>query len=166
MESAVRFKNARGQTLHGILHMPDGAVAASARGAPGVLWLSAGQKVRLGAWRMNVHAARRLARMGVPTLRFDFHGIGDSEGEHPHGQFVMDLYGYIQTGGFRDDVVAASQFMLREAGVRKLVYGGLCGGAISGLFAAPLVKEVYGHVLVDLPVTISSAARQKFLEEN
>lgn len=163
MEHAVSFKNAKGHTLHGILHRPEGALHPE---APGVVWLSAGQKDRLGAWRMNLVIARRLARRGVPVLRFDFHGIGDSEGEQPHGQFVMDLYGFIQTGGFKDDAVAGARFLLRETGVKKLVFGGLCGGSISGLFAGPEVPEVFGHVMVDLPVTISSAARQKFLEEN
>ncbi len=162
-ETAVSFKNPVGHVLHGVLHTPEEGVT---KGSPGVVWLSAGQKDRVGAWRMNVVVARRLAKLGVPTLRFDFHGIGDSEGERPHGQFVMDLYGHIQTGGFKDDVVAATDFVTRTVGVSKIVLGGLCGGAISGLFAGPMIQGCYGHVLVDLPVTISSAARQKFLEEN
>ena len=163
MEKPIQFENPQGQKLHGMLHLPDGPRLPD---APGVLWLSAGQKVRLGAWCMNVVVARHLARLGVPVLRFDFHGIGDSEGEQPNGQAVLDLYGYIQTGGFKDDTIAAARFMLAETGVTKLIFAGLCGGAISSLFAGPAIPETYGHVLVDLPVTISSAARQKFLEEN
>jgi hypothetical protein len=163
METAVRFKNTRGLTLHGVLHHPEGGMTP---GAPAVLWMSAGQKDRLGAWRMNLVVCRRLAKLGVPAMRFDFHGIGDSEGEHPHGQFVMDLYGYIQTGGMKDDVVCAARHLLAETGASRLVFGGLCGGAISALFAGSEVRECWGHYLVDLPVTISSAARQKFLEEH
>src|SRR5207253_6788389 len=60
----------------------------------------------------------------------------------------------------------AAHYLLEETGVRSVVLAGLCGGAISALYAGPSVKEVHGHVLFDLPVTISSAARQKFLEEN
>lgn len=164
METAVQIKNSQGVALHGILHTPDDGVA---RGAPGVLWLSAGQKVRQGAWRMNVAIARRLARRGIPTLRFDYQGIGDSEGDHRHGEYVMDFYGFIQTGGFRDDVTQAARFLMSETGVSSLVMGGLCGGGLSGLFAGPsLGSKVYGHLLVDLPVTISSAARQKILESD
>lgn len=163
METAVQFPNSRGELLSGVLHTPDGARHPN---AAGVLWLSAGQKVRQGAWRMNVAVARRLAAMGIPSLRFDFHGIGDSEGELPNDIPVMDLYGFIQTGGFRDDTVCAAQFLQRETGVRSLVLGGLCGGGISGLFAGQHIDGVFGHVLVDLPVTISSSARQRFLEEN
>lgn len=164
MESAVRFRNARGEWLQGILHEPDAPVAP---GAPGLVWVPAGQKVRQGAWRMNVAIARRVARLGVPVLRFDCSGLGDSEGVRRHGQFVMDFYGFIQTGGFRDDVVAAANFLQQRTGVRSLVLGGLCGGAASALFAGPaLGARVYGQVLIDLPVTISSSARQRFLEEH
>ncbi len=163
MEKAVRFTNEKGHTLHGILHLPDDP--QSMRGV-GLVWFSAGQKVRQGAWRMNVAVARRLAASGVPTLRFDYHGIGDSEGEPRHGQMVMDLYGFIQSGGFSGDAVAAGQFLTAETGVRSLVFGGLCGGGITGLFAAKALPNVFGHVIVDLPVTISSSARQRFLENN
>lgn len=161
MESVVRFENPAGLALQGILHRPERADANT----PAVVWLSAGQKVRQGAWRMNVVMARRLAAQGIPVLRFDYHGMGDSEGERHHGQFVMDFYGFVQTGGFRDDVVAAVEFLLREVGARPVVLAGLCGGAASALFAGPqLGRRVAGHVLVDLPVTISSSARQRYLE--
>lgn len=163
MEKAVRFTNEKGHTLHGILHLPAEGVAT--RGT-GLVWLSAGQKVRQGAWRMNVAVARRLAGVGIPTLRFDYRGIGDSEGEARHGEMVMDLYGFIQSGGFRGDAVAAGQFLTAETGVKSLVLGGLCGGAITGLFAATALPNVYGHVVVDLPVTISSSARQRYLESH
>lgn len=162
MESVVGFENPAQQKLCGVLHTPE----AQNEGAPVVLWLSAGQKVRQGAWRMNVVIARRLAARGVPVLRFDFNGMGDSEGDLRHDAMVMDLYGHIQSGGFRDDVSAAARFALRETHTRRVVMGGLCGGGISGLFAAPLVPEIFGHVIVDLPVTISSSARQAELESD
>lgn len=163
MEEAVTFLNPSGVRLHGILHRP----AAIAPGAPGVLWLSAGQKPRQGAWRSYVVLARRLASQGVPVLRFDFEGLGDSEGERHHGRPVMDFYGLVQTGAYRQDVVAGASFLLAATGPRPLVLGGLCGGAASALFAAPLLaRRVRALALVDLPVTISSAARQQFLEHH
>lgn len=162
MEDAVSFRNPAGQTLRGILHRPR-EIAAD---APAVLWLSAGQKVRQGAWRMNVVIARRLAARGIPVLRFDYHGIGDSDGPDHHGEYVMDLYGFIQTGGFKDDVASAARMLRDKVGERPVILGGLCGGAISALFAAPLIEDIAGLLLADLPVTISSAARQRFLEEH
>ncbi len=163
MEIPVRFRNASGHELQGILHRPE-HVAPS---APCLVWLSAGQKVRQGAWRMNVAVARRAASLGVPALRFDYEGMGDSEGPRRHGEYVMDFYGFVQTGGFRNDVVAGVEFALGELGTRPVVLGGLCGGAASALFAGPILgRKVWGHVLIDLPVTISSAARQRYLEEH
>ncbi|MFO0630916.1 MAG: hypothetical protein U0325_35545 [Polyangiales bacterium] len=162
IEEAISFVTPADHCLRGILHRP----AELTPGAPAVLWLSAGQKVRQGAWRMNVVIARRLAAAGVPVLRFDYHGIGESEGPDRHGQFVMDLYGFIQTGGFKHDVAAAAHCLRERVGARPLVLGGLCGGAVSALFAASLLDDVASLLLVDLPVTISSAARQRYLEEH
>lgn len=163
METAVRFRNASGYELQGVLHRPE----RLAPDAPCLVWLSAGQKVRQGAWRMNVALARRAAALGVPALRFDYEGMGDSEGPRRHGEFVMDFYGFVQTGGFRHDVVSGVEFALSELGPRPIVLGGLCGGAASALFAGPLLgRKVWGHVLIDLPVTISSSARQRYLEDH
>jgi pimeloyl-ACP methyl ester carboxylesterase len=162
IEEAISFVTPADHCLRGILHRP----TELDHGAPAVLWLSAGQKVRQGAWRMNVVIARRLAAAGIPVLRFDYHGIGESEGPDRHGQFVMDLYGFIQTGGFKHDVAAAAHGLRERVGARPLVLGGLCGGAVSALFAASLIDDVASLLLVDLPVTISSAARQRYLEEH
>ncbi len=164
MDVAVRFPNARGRTLRGVLHLPDGP---RAKGAPGLVWLPAGQKTRQGVWRMNVVLARHAARRGVPTLRFDFEGLGDSDGDRHHGRPVMDYYGVVQTGGCAGDVVAGAEYLMREAGVSDVVLGGLCGGAVSALFAAPtLGRRARSLLLVDLPVTISSASRQAWLEQH
>jgi hypothetical protein len=163
METAATFTNTSGVRLHGVLHRPD----TIAPGTPGLIWLSAGQKPRQGAWRMNVLLARHLAAAGVPVLRFDFEGLGDSEGERYHGRPVMDFYGLVQTGAYRQDVVSAAGFFTAEVGARPLVLGGLCGGAASALFAAPMLgRRVRSLALVDLPVTVSSAARQQFLEQH
>jgi pimeloyl-ACP methyl ester carboxylesterase len=162
MERAIAFANRSGETLHGILHVPDARVHAPV----GVLLLSPGQKCRLGPWRAYVRLARRLCALGVPVLRFDFHGLGDSEGEHAHGQALVDFNGFVQTGGLASDVVCATEFFARESGVTRFVFAGLCGGAATGLLASSQIPNCYGHVLVDLPVTISSSARQRFLEAN
>jgi pimeloyl-ACP methyl ester carboxylesterase len=163
METAVSFLNASGFRLHGVLHRPSDL----SPDAPGVVWLSAGQKPRQGAWRVNVLLARHLTAMGFPVLRFDFEGLGDSEGERHHGRPVMDFYGLVQTGAYRQDVVRAATFLLDRVGPRPLTLGGLCGGAVSALFAAPLLgRRVRSLALVDLPVTISSSARQRFLEQH
>lgn len=161
-ELAISFLNHDGQTLHGVLHLPDARVNTPI----GVVLLSPGQKSRIGPWRAYVRLARRLADMGVPVLRFDFHGLGDSEGSHRHGQSLVDLNGFVQTGGLSRDVIAATEFFASQAGVTRFIFAALCGGASTGLIASQHIPGVYGQVLVDLPVTVSSSARQRYLEQN
>lgn len=158
----VSFQNGNAETLHGILQMPATRVHSSL----GIVLLSPGQKSRIGPWLSYVQLARRIAALGVPVLRFDYHGLGDSEGSHRHGQTLVDFNGFVQTGGLARDVIAAADFFATEAGVKHFVFVGLCGGASTGLIAAQHIEGVYGHVLVDLPVTVSNSARQRYLEQN
>ena len=53
-----------------------------AGGLTGVLLVSGGNEVRSGAWNGQALLAARLAARGVPVMRFDRRGVGDSEGEN------------------------------------------------------------------------------------
>jgi exosortase A-associated hydrolase 1 len=57
----------------------EGAPASSTA----VLVVVGGPQYRVGSHRQFVSLARRLARAGFATLRFDYAGMGDSEGEKP-----------------------------------------------------------------------------------
>ena len=84
-----------GHRLMGILHMPEDRV----RRNRGINLLSPGLKNRVAPNRMNVKMARILCEKGFPVLRFDPHGIGDSEGEIVRGERpVMNLWGLIREG--------------------------------------------------------------------
>lgn len=54
--------------------------SAAAHGAPPIVALltNSGVIPRSGPHRMNVHLARRLAAQGIPSVRFDMSGLGDS----------------------------------------------------------------------------------------
>ena len=58
----------------GILSLP------AAPGPRGVLIVTGGPQYRVGSHRQFVLLARALAARGVPVLRFDLRGMGDSEG--------------------------------------------------------------------------------------
>ena len=60
--------------LVGVLSQPD-VVRPS---APWVLLWNTGLHPRVGPCRLNVQLARRLAALGIPSLRFDLSGLGDS----------------------------------------------------------------------------------------
>ena len=61
--------------LYGILSLPEQAVAR------GVLIVVGGPQYRVGSHRQFTLLARHLAEHGIPVMRFDYRGMGDSEGD-------------------------------------------------------------------------------------
>ena len=66
-----------GARLLGILSLPAGGAATATRG---VLVVVGGPQYRAGSHRQFTLLARALAGDGVAVLRFDYRGMGDSEG--------------------------------------------------------------------------------------
>ncbi len=66
-----------GQGLIGVLCEPSPGSAGT--GAPAVLMANVGVNHRVGPNRLWVELSRRLASEGIPALRFDLSGMGDSE---------------------------------------------------------------------------------------
>lgn len=66
-----------GQTVRGSLHLPE----SGAGPAPAVVWLHGFRGNRNEAHRLFVDGARRLAKHGIASLRFDFRGCGESDGD-------------------------------------------------------------------------------------
>lgn len=65
-----------GAAVRGMLHLPDGAGPF-----PAVLWLHGFGGSRVEARRLFVDGARRLAARGIASLRVDFRGCGESDGD-------------------------------------------------------------------------------------
>lgn len=157
MESTVSFKNGEIE-LRGIMHRPDRAP----RGV-GVILLCPGYKHRVGQTRLYVHIARSLCSHGYPVLRFDFHGLGESDGEIRRCLFG-EFWRFIETGGFVSDTVAAVDFFRSGAKTGKVVLMGLCGGAITGLIAGAEDPRVDGLILINVPVMLDSGSGDWFVE--
>ena len=98
----------------------------SARGVC-VLLLSPGIKGRVGPHRLYLKIAERLTPLGFHVLRFDYHGLGDSEGELAE-RVLADMYNSIQAGRYVGDTIAAMDWMQETFGIRRFVGSGLCGG--------------------------------------
>jgi alpha/beta superfamily hydrolase len=81
-------------------------------------------------------------RRGFSTLRFNFRGVGQSEGEFDNGQ------------GEADDAVAAIRFLIAQKGVRadSAVLAGYSFGAMTAVRAAAGVEQVAAIVAVALPL--------------
>lgn len=150
---AVSFPNAAGQTLFGTLHR-----AARANPAlPVVVLLSPGVKMRVGPGRLYVPLTQMLCEQGYTVLRFDFFGLGDSEGELTE-TLLPDVYNHIEVGRYVDDTLAAMRWLRTSQGAQRFVLGGLCGGAITALLAADRDASVEGLLSLGMTVTLASNA--------
>lgn len=112
MERAIQFGAENG--LSGVFAPADGPSATAA------LLFNAGILRRVGAHRLNVTLARRLAAAGLPALRFDLSGLGDSAAG------AADRGYEAQTEA---DMTAAMDWIEGETGARRFVLIGLCSGA-------------------------------------
>jgi len=147
-EEIVTFESG-GHLLPGILSLPE----TPAPGAPGLILFSPGLKHRVGPHRLHVKLARLATGLGMPVFRFDFHGTGDSEGEL-FDVSVPVLHEAIQNGHFADDAAAAVEAFCAAAGIDRVVGCGLCGGAITALYAAEKDARVDGIIGFQLPVKV------------
>jgi len=98
----VTFRNRDGFRLFGILHQPD----RPREPGLGILLLSPGVKMRVAPHRLYNKMAAGLAALGYPVLRFDFHGLGDSEGDASETN-LADLYRATQQGRYVPDTLCA-----------------------------------------------------------
>jgi uncharacterized protein len=148
----VTFENREGFRLFGILHQPERPLSDVA-----VLLLSPGVKMRVAPHRMYKAMAERFTQLGYPVLRFDFYGLGDSEGEVDE-KLLADLYGSIQAGRYVGDTIAAMDWMERTHGISRFVVSGLCGGALTGLLAGQRDPRIIGLMGLAIPVILDGSS--------
>lgn len=89
-------------------------------------------------------ALEALQARGFATLRFNFRGVGHSEGEFDNGR------------GETDDAIAAMRFLTAQNGVSAAhaVLAGYSFGAMMAVGAAARAEEVAGIVTVALPLAM------------
>lgn len=105
-----------GHSLLGIFSRPK-AVADT-----GVIVLVGGPQYRVGSHRQFVLLSRTLASAGYPVLRFDYRGMGDSEGE---------ARGFQEVSGDIEAAIDAMQNLMPS--VKNVILWGLCDGASAAL---------------------------------
>ena len=145
----VSFPNRAGLQLRGILHEPD---PAKARGVC-VLLLSPGIKGRVGPHRLYLKIAARLVPLGFHVLRFDYYGLGDSEGEIIE-RALADMYVTIQGGRYVDDTIAAMDWAQQTLHIRRFVGSGLCGGSLSALLTAERDPRIECILAIGIPAVL------------
>lgn len=126
----------------------EGATLASTldegSGRAGVLIVSGGNEIRAGGWNGQALLAARLAARGIPILRFDRRGVGDSEGENR---------------GFRhsapDIAAALTAFRAAQPQLERVVAFGNCDAAA----ALMLMKgEGFAGLVLANPWTFDDSA--------
>jgi alpha-beta hydrolase superfamily lysophospholipase len=122
--------------LAGVLTQP-----ASPAPRTACVLINAGLVPKLGPFRLYVELARRLARDGVVTLRFDLGGLGDS-GPGAPGQPLRERT-------MLEIRAAVAELRRRYPELRGVVVGGLCSGAEDALRYAESDPDVTGVLLID-----------------
>jgi hypothetical protein len=85
------------------------------------------------------HAMKALNAAGLPVFRFNFRGVGLSEGEHDHGR------------GEQDDVRAALGWLTARF-ARPILFAGFSFGSVVGMSACCGDPRVAGLIGLGLPV--------------
>lgn len=136
----ISFENASGHRLAALLDLPvDGEPIAYA--------LFAHCFTCSKDYKVVAHVSRGLTADGVAVLRFDFTGLGESEGDFAETTFASNVA----------DLVAASEFMRRELEAPKILIGHSLGGA-AVLQAAARIPSAAAVVTIAAPSSTEQLA--------
>jgi pimeloyl-ACP methyl ester carboxylesterase len=121
-----------------------GIVTPAAAGVPtrgvGLVLMNPGTLHRVGGARLNVRLARAAAAAGVPAIRFDFSGLGDSEVRREPAPYVESMVA---------DLRAAMALLADETGVSRFALVGHCTGAAMSYEAALVDDRIVGIVQLE-----------------
>jgi exosortase A-associated hydrolase 1 len=130
-EQALTFR-CQDDWLYGILSQPATPCTR------GVLIVVGGPQYRVGSHRQFTLLTRYLAGHGIAALRFDYRGMGDSEGEARAFDVIEDDIG-----------AAIDAFMKAVPGMNEVVLWGLCDAASAVTMYAHRDPRVCGLVLLN-----------------
>ena len=137
----VRFDNGRGQQLAGRIDLP-------VQGEP----LACALYAHCFTCTKNLRAIGRitetLALHGVATLRFDFTGLGQSQGDFSETNFTSNV----------EDYLVAAEFLHSRDLAAEILIGHSLGGAVA-LAAAPSIPAARAVVSIAAPASPSHLRR-------
>lgn len=132
METPIVIANRNNKKLVGILHIPD-----SHSEGPMVVFAHGFLGTKSAPHRLFIKMARKLANHGIASLRFDYFGSGDSEGEFADATISSEVADLADALNF---VTKLNHYTVTEVGI----IGYSLGGCIASL------------VLSNSPISISS----------
>jgi pimeloyl-ACP methyl ester carboxylesterase len=104
------------------------------------LTFNAGVVPRIGPHRFNVKLSRVLAAEGVPSMRFDLGGLGDSRPTSVQQDFLQQAIA---------DIRAAMDYLEQHHGIHRFILIGNCSGAIHVYWTALADQRVAGILMFD-----------------
>ncbi|MCZ6619095.1 MAG: alpha/beta fold hydrolase, partial [Gammaproteobacteria bacterium] len=137
----ISFSNRSGDRLAAALELPDRPPRAFALFAH---CFTCGKDIA-AATRIS----RRLAANGIAVLRFDFTGLGGSEGDFANSNFHANV----------QDLIAAADYLRSEYSAPQLLIGHSLGGT-AVLAAAPEIPESLAVVTIGSPATPEHVIKQ------
>jgi pimeloyl-ACP methyl ester carboxylesterase len=141
-ETPLRFGS--NNRLFGVLCMPVGHRTDQA-----VIILNTGRSPRQGVARFGAKFARQLAAAGIASLRFDFAGLGESDGPPGAEDQRSDVF-----EDDRIDDIRAALDMMEKRGFRQFALQGLCSGSYHAFHGGLRDARVSALLLVNLPLFI------------
>jgi len=128
------FQNKQGESLSGLLEMPESDVKCYAIFAHCFTCSKDGSAA--------TYISRKLAERGIGVLRFDFTGLGNSAGDFANTNFSSNI----------QDLIAAAAFLEMEYSAPELLIGHSLGGA-AVLAVAQHLSAVRAVVTISAPAT-------------
>jgi putative redox protein len=133
MQEQLKFQNSRGESLSAVMHLPDaGTIRACVLFAH---CFTCTKNIRAA-----VNIADALVAEGIGVFRFDFTGLGQSEGDFADTHFSSNV----------QDLVDAAEFMGREYKAPEIMVGHSLGGT-AVLAAAHQVKSTVAVATIGSP---------------
>lgn len=136
-----------GDRLIGIATRPERPIET------GVIIIVGGPQYRAGSHRQFTLLARQLATQGIASFRFDYRGMGDSEGKMRNFEAID-----------ADIRTAIDAFIVRSSGIKRVVLWGLCDAASAALYYGHTDLRVKSMVLLNPWVHTSAGAARARLK--
>jgi putative redox protein len=133
--SRVEFTNAQGERLAGLLELPSQSKTRAM--ALFAHCFTCGKDIAAAS-----RIGRALAKHGIGVLRFDFTGLGNSDGDFGNTSFSSNI----------EDLLAAGQFLEEHHEAPRMVIGHSLGGA-AVLAAAQRMPFVEAVATIGAPAT-------------
>lgn len=133
MSNVITFPNADGHQLSARLEMP-------ADNDPHAFAIFAHCFTCSKNLNVVTHISRALTQAGMAVLRFDFTGLGESEGDFSNTNFSTNI----------QDLEAAASFLANNHSAPKLLIGHSLGGA-AVLIASTRIKSIDAVVTIGAP---------------